>query len=59
MGLEEIECAISYHKTQITPLVKKISVDIDTIRLREIGGDQLPNSGEVDSFMLALVLDIV
>lgn len=42
----------------MAPLVKKVPVDIDTIRLREIGGDELPNGGEVDGFMLAVVLDI-
>lgn len=48
----------SHHKTQVAPLVEEISVDIDTVRLRQILGDQLFDSRKVRRLFLISVADI-
>lgn len=47
-----------YHKAQISPLVQKIPVYVDTVRLAQIFGDQGADGGQVFLFKRVLVLDI-
>jgi hypothetical protein len=47
-----------YHIAQISPLVQKVSVNIDRIRLRQILGYQLPYRIKVDMFLLEFILDV-
>lgn len=48
----------AYHEAQIAPLVQKVPVDIDTVGLRQVLGDQLPDSGEVRGFLLGAIRDV-
>jgi hypothetical protein len=49
---------VKYHKAQISPLVQKIPVYVDTVRLAQIFGDQGADGGQVFLFKRVLVLDI-
>lgn len=40
----------TYHKTQISPLVQEVAVDIDAIRLAKIASDQRTDAWEVGFF---------
>lgn len=46
------------HETQLAPLVKEISVDIDTIRLTQILRNEGSNRRQVLLFEGMLVLDV-
>ncbi len=48
----------TYHEAQVTPLVQKIPVYVDTVRLAQIFGDQRADGGQVLLFKRVLVLDI-
>jgi hypothetical protein len=47
-----------YHITKVPPLVQEVPVDIDTVRLGEVFGDQLPDSRQIDLLLGSLVLHI-
>lgn len=43
---------------QITPLVQKVAVDVDTVRFGKILRDQLSDSGEVRRLFLRAIVDV-
>jgi hypothetical protein len=47
-----------HHVTQIPPLVQKVSVHIDAVRLGEVFGDEVPYRGEVYRFLVGIILDV-
>lgn len=47
---------ISYHVTEVPPLIQEVAVDVDAVGLGEIFGDQLPDRGEKFRFFRAIVL---
>lgn len=49
---------ITYHKTQISPLIEEISVDIDTVGFGEIARYELSDGGKVDRLFAAVILYI-
>ena len=49
---------IQYHETQITPLVEKISVHIDTIWFAQVLGDDGADGRQIFSFQGMFVLDV-
>jgi hypothetical protein len=48
----------TYHITQITPLIQKIPIHINTIRLRQIVRYQLPDGIQKDVLLVQLILYI-
>jgi hypothetical protein len=47
---------VKYHETQVSPLVQKIPVHVDTVRLAQIFRDQGSDRGEILFFEGVLVL---
>ncbi len=47
-----------YHETQIPPLIQKIAIDINAIRLTQIFRDQGPDCGEILLLQCMLVLNV-
>lgn len=48
----------NYHVTQLAPLVQEVAVDVDTVRLAQVLGDEGADAGEVFLFQRVLVLDV-
>jgi hypothetical protein len=48
-----------YHETEVTPLVKKIPVDIDTVGFGQVLGDQLPDGRQILGLLAAVITDIL
>ena len=48
----------TYHKTQISPLIEKISIDIDAVGFGEIARYELSDGGKVDRLFAAVILYI-
>lgn len=51
--------ARTYHVAQIPPLIQKVPIDVDTVRLRQILGDQVADRAEVFGFFFRPVLDVL
>lgn len=49
---------MTYHITEVTPLVKEIPVDIDAVRLRQVFRDQLSDGWEMRRFLLGPIANI-
>lgn len=50
---------VSYYETQISPLIEEIPIHINTVWLRKVLRDQLPDCGQIGLLFIALVLYIL
>jgi hypothetical protein len=50
---------MQYHITQIPPLIQKIPIHIDAVRLGKVFRDQLADRGEVPLLICRVVLNII
>jgi len=48
-----------YHIAQVSPLIQKVPIYIDTVWFGKVFGDQLADRGEVLFFFLGLILDVL
>lgn len=50
---------MTYHEAQIAPLVEEVSIHIDTVWLRQIFRDQLPDRWQILGLLLVAIWDIL
>ena len=48
----------AHHETQVTPFIQEVSVDIDAVGFREIGGYELPDGREISGLFAAVILNV-
>lgn len=49
---------VAYHEAEVLPLIQEVAVNVDTVRLGEILGDQLSYRSEVEGLLLDVVRHI-